>query len=203
MNKPRFIGDVSDLPANCFGTSSLTWWGTLGFILIEGTGFILAAAAYFYLMGQVDSWPPGNDPPELLWGTLQTLGMILSIVPNMWLDRAAHEEDLRKVRIGLIVMTTIGILLLAIRAFEFTVLNCRWDGNAYGSIVWVVLGLHTTHLLTDVGDTVVLTVLMLNKKHVNQRRYVDVTEGVTYWNFVILAWLPLYAMLYWTPRLVS
>jgi cytochrome c oxidase subunit 3 len=202
MSKPRFIGDVSRLPEDCFGPASLTWWGTLGFILIEGTGFLLVAAAYFYLMGQVDSWPPSNDPPRLLWGTLQTIGMVLSVAPNIWVDRVAHREDLRATRIGLVVMLAIGLVLLVIRAFEFGTLNARWDGNAYGSVLWVVLGLHTFHLITDVGDTAVLTAVMFTR-HANQRRFVDVTENVMYWNFVVIAWVPIYAMLYWTPRLAS
>jgi len=29
----------------------------------------------------------------------------------------------------------------------------------------------------------------------------DVTDNVFYWNFVVLAWLPLYALLDWVPRL--
>jgi hypothetical protein len=34
----------------------------------------------------------------------------------------------------------------------------RWDANAYGSIVWALLFLHTTHVITDLADTIVLTV---------------------------------------------
>jgi heme/copper-type cytochrome/quinol oxidase subunit 3 len=32
-------------------------------------------------------------------------------------------------------------------------LNVSWDANAYGSVVWLLLGLHTTHLITDTIDT--------------------------------------------------
>jgi hypothetical protein len=33
------------------------------------------------------------------------------------------------------------------------------------------------------------------------RRFSDVTDNVFYWNFVVLAWLPLYVLLDWVPRL--
>ena len=33
------------------------------------------------------------------------------------------------------------------------------------------------------------------------RRFSDVTDNVFYWNFVVLAWLPLYFLLDWVPRL--
>ena len=35
----------------------------------------------------------------------------------------------------------------------------------------------------------------------NPRRFGDVQDNALYWNFVILTWLPIYACLYWLPRL--
>jgi heme/copper-type cytochrome/quinol oxidase subunit 3 len=97
-------------------------------------------------------------------------------------------------------MSVIGLAVLALRAMEFTTLGIRWDDNAYGSIVWVLLGLHTTHVLTDLGDTLVLTALMFTK-HARGRRFSDVSDNAYYWNFVVIAWLPIYALIYFAPRL--
>jgi heme/copper-type cytochrome/quinol oxidase subunit 3 len=97
-------------------------------------------------------------------------------------------------------MSGVGLLTLAIRAFEFAHLNVSWDQNAYGSILWVILGLHATHLVTDVGDTLVLTVLMFTR-HATPRRFSDVTDNAFYRYFVVLSWLPLYFLIYWVPRL--
>ena len=98
------------------------------------------------------------------------------------------------------VVLLMGVAALVLRGFEFTTLNIRWDSNAYGSILWVLLGLHTTHLGTDVGDTAVLLAALL-RGHVTPRRFTDVTENCDYWYFVVLAWLPVYAVLYLVPRL--
>ena len=62
------------------------------------------------------------------------------------------------------------------------------------------MGLHTAHLLTDLVDTAVLTALMFTR-HARDRRFVDVSENAFYWYFVVLVWLPLYAVIYWVPRL--
>ena len=99
------------------------------------------------------------------------------------------------------VIVAIGVVLLIIRGFEFNSLNVRWTDNAYGSIIWALLLLHTTHILTDWVDTVVLWLLMRTRLAYEGRRLVDVDENSLYWRYVWLLWIPIYLMIYWVPRL--
>jgi cytochrome c oxidase subunit III len=78
-------------------------------------------------------------------------------------------------------------------------LNTRWDDTAYGSVVWLLMGLHTTHLVTDFYDSAVLVALVFFET-MDGRRFVDVSESAVYWYFVVLAWLPIYAVVYWAAR---
>jgi len=198
--KQTIVRNVTELPTYGFGSQTGPWWGAMAFIALEGMGFAVAIAAYLYLYAVNAKWPLNSPPPDLWPGTLATAVYILSIIPNQIVDRWARKFDVRGVRIGLVTMSLIGLALLVVRGFEFAHLNTRWDLDAYGSIVWFVLALHTTHLATDVGDTLVLTVLMFTR-HGTPRRFSDVTDNVFYWNFVVIAWLPLYVLLDWTPRL--
>jgi len=199
--KEKVVLDLSHLPLHATGTASLTFWGTSAFMLIEGSGFALAIAVYLYLMTNSPSWPLNAPPPDLLPGTILTVLLLASLVPNLLVTRWAGQRDLRKVRIGLVIMSISGIVPLVPRIFEFPALNIRWDDNAYGSILWVMLGLHTTHILTDLADTLVLTCLMFSRHGDNLRRYGDVEDNALYWNFVVATWLPLYGCIYWIPRL--
>jgi len=199
--KEQVTEDLSALPMHGMGIASLTWWGTAAFMLIEGTGFALAIAVYLYLMSLAATWPIDAPRPDLLPGTLVTLLLIGSVVPNVLVSRWAERQDLRKVRIGMVVMSILGFAPLIVRIFEFPALKISWDSNAYGSIVWTLLGLHTTHILTDLIDTVVLAALMFTRHGDNRRRYGDVQDNAMYWNFVIAAWLPIYLCIYWIPRL--
>jgi cytochrome c oxidase subunit III len=192
--------DVSGLPSYKFSHHSLMWWGMMGMIAIEGTVFALAVVTYFYLWSQAQSWPLSAGPPDLLWGTLNVVLLLASIWPNHWTKKAGEDGDERRMRIGLVVCLAIGVAMLAIRALEFSVLNVRWDSNAYGSAVWVLLGLHTVHLATDVFDTGVLAALFLSGKPLEGKRHVDVSENGMYWYFVVYSWLPIYAVIYWFPR---
>jgi len=192
--------DVGHLPTFAFGHRSPMWWGTMGLIAIETTVFALVVMSYFYLRSHVDVWPMSQFAPDLLWGTVNTAIMLASALPNWYAKRAAERLDLQAVRIGLVLCLLFGLAFLGIRILEFATLNTRWDINAYGSVVWMLLGLHTVHLLTDAYDTLVLTVLMFTGP-LEGKRYVDVSENAAYWYFVIFSWIPIYAVIYWGARI--
>src|SRR4051812_40595271 len=170
--KERLVEDVSTLPAHGFGSATTPWWGTLAFVAIEGAGFALAIGAYLYLYVVNPDWPLSALPPNHWPATMLTLLLLASLWANQRADTVARSLDLRRVRTLLVIMSVVGLVALAIRGYEFANLNVRWDANAYGSILWFILGLHTTHLATDVGDTVVLTVLMFTR-HATERRFSD------------------------------
>ena len=198
--KQRPVLDASGLPNYGFGARSPIWWGTLAFCTIEGTGFVLAAAAYLYLVFVNGQWPLSAPPPGLLWSSLFTAVAVISIWPNWLAKKSGEEESPRAARRNLVIMSVIGLIMVVLRGLEFTTLYVRWDQNAYGSILWLILGLHTTHLVTDLVDSIVLMVLMFTR-HGHGKRFSDVSDNAFYWNFVVLAWLPIYALLYWFPRL--
>jgi cytochrome c oxidase subunit III len=198
--KARRVIDASDLPHVVFGDRSLIFWGTWGMMVIEATMFAIVIASYFYLRTRTNDWPPGIDNPDLLWGTLNTAVFLGSIVPNQLAKKAGKSRDLRGSQVILAVMTLVGLINLLIRVKEFPAFHCWWDSNAYGSIVWMVLGLHTVHLATDWVDTIVLTWLLWFKKPIEAKRFMDVSENSDYWYFVIFTWLPIYLVLYFAPR---
>ena len=193
--------DVSLLPSFGFSYRGLMWWGTLGVMAIEGTVFALAIGTYLYLRTRVQEWPPGLPPPDLRYGMINTVLMVASLLPNMLAKRAAEAFDHSMSRLWMGVCLAFAIAFLIVRIFEFATLNCKWYDNAYASAVWMLLGLHTTHLLTDAFDTAVLLVLLFTGP-MEDRRFADVSENAFYWNFVVAAWLPIAAIIYIAPRLL-
>jgi cytochrome c oxidase subunit III len=191
--------DVSRLPTYAFSHRSLMFWGTAGMIVIEGTMFVIALVAYYYLRGRALHWPMSSPPPDLLWGTLNTIILLVSVIPNHLAAKASERADLHATRLWLLVGLALGVGFHVVRALEFTTLNTHWSLNAYGSIVFTLLVLHTVHMVTDFIDTIVITALMFTGR-VTGRRYVDVNENADYWWFVVLAWLPIYFTVYLVPR---
>jgi cytochrome c oxidase subunit 3 len=203
MSAPPYdvVGDLSGLPESANGHTHLVWWGNIGFMLIEGTAFALAAGAYLYLQTQAPAWPPPGSPlPGLLWSAIFTVTLLASELPNLWLRRRAIAKDERAVRIGLVLMTALGLVLLGMRWLELQHLGIRWDVNAYGSVLWMLMVLHTSHVITDLADTAVQAVWLYTHE-VGDDQFADVEDNSNYWSFVVLAWLPIYLLLYWSPRL--
>jgi heme/copper-type cytochrome/quinol oxidase subunit 3 len=194
--------DVSNLPAVASGPRATIWWGVVGLLTIEGTMFGLLVASYFYLRMNYLEWPPsGTPPPDLLAGSVNMLLLLGSIWPMILAHRAALEERRRPIWYALAISTIIGFVSLALRAGEFVSMHCRWNTHAYGSIVWTMLGMHTGHLIASTIENLLLALLM-RVGPVERKHFVDANVNAVYWYFVVLAWLPLYIILYFGPRLL-
>jgi cytochrome c oxidase subunit III len=195
------VVELSELPEVVFGPRDIMWWGTLGFMVIEGFTLVLCAASYVYLTQNYTTWPPEHTPlPSLGAPTLQVIVMLVSLPVVWWLAKAARRFELGRVRIGLVVATLFNIAFVALRAVELLVsLNVRWDTNAYGSVQWLVLGAHATLLaveLVEVGGVM----LMFWLAPIEEKHFSDVTDLVFYWFFMTLGWLPLYVLCFLVPR---
>ena len=82
--------DLTELPPHGLGTASVSWWGTLAFMLIEGTGFALSIVVYLYLMSMAQHWPLDAPPPDLLAGTTLTALLVRSEEHTSELQSCGH-----------------------------------------------------------------------------------------------------------------
>ena len=199
VQEARPVLDVSALPRSVFGHKGLIWWGTAGYMVIEGSMFVIVVIVYFYLRLQVTDWPPSLPNPSIGYGTANLLVAIISVIPAYIAKRKAEAFDLGGVRVWLTILTLLGLVTLALRVGEYFSLNCRWDDNAYGSITWLLLSLHTTHVATDVGENCVLVSLAFLGPN-SKKRFVDYSENSLYWYFIVCWWFVVYATIYFAPR---
>ena len=191
--------DVSRLPDYAFGHQGLIWWGSVSFMVIEGSMFVMVLVAYFFLRTRVPEWPPSAPLPDATFATVGTLVLLASAIPNQMVKSAAEHLDLKRVRLLMPVLLAFAAAAIVLRAFEFPALGAPWDWNAYASITWFILALHTAHLVTDFADSLVLTALIFTG-HVEPKRMVDVSENALYWYFVVFSWIPVYLTIYFAPR---
>ncbi len=58
IRRSRVVLDVSGLPDICFGPRDIMWWGTMGFVMIEGFTMVLCWVVLIYLHQNFATWPP-------------------------------------------------------------------------------------------------------------------------------------------------
>ncbi|MGN6392608.1 MAG: cytochrome c oxidase subunit 3 [Gemmatimonadales bacterium] len=201
MSEPRVVASAANLPNVTFGHRSLVWWGTLGFILIEGSTLFICAASYFYLHQRVSSWPPAGTPrPALVAPSVQILVMALSIIPIVKADQAARRLDVAGVRTNMVLASLFAVAMCVVRGFEFVALNVRWDTNAYGSVAWATVVAHATLLLLETAETIVFTLLVYSP-NLEQRDIAGISDNTVYWCFMTSSWVLLAVVVYFLPYL--
>src|SRR3954466_6000142 len=114
--------DVSRLPTYAYGQRSLMWWGTAGMVVIEGTLFAIALVAYFYLRGIAREWPLSAPPPDLLYGTLIPVLLVLSGIPNQMAVKVAKQEDLARALCWMLVCLLFAPATICAGAYPSTAL---------------------------------------------------------------------------------
>jgi cytochrome c oxidase subunit 3 len=177
------------------------WWGNRFVMMIEGAGFAILIATYFYIRHNFDSWPPARTQlPDLSIPTLNVAILVVSILPMWYAAKLAVKHDKARV-IGalLVVCVVFGIVAAVLRILEFKAVHTRWNTNGYGAIVWSILGVHFAHIIAATFETLSIAILILIGP-VEEKSYADVTANAAYWYFVALSWVGFYALLFLAPR---
>jgi heme/copper-type cytochrome/quinol oxidase subunit 3 len=204
----RPVIDVSELPHHGFDTLDTIWWGNNLLLAIETSMFVLLIATYFYLRQNFELWPPPlaqltgplNPLPDLGFGSANAILLLVSCAPMIWVDVSARRGSQSGTQRGLLICLLIGFAAIVLRCFEFRAVKFRWDSNAYGSIVWFILGMHLLHLLTLTCETLLLTGWSFMREF-DMKHRVDITALAVYWYWVAGIWMVLYAVVYFAPRL--
>ena len=201
MGRPVYVIDVSDFTRTASDSRHPLIWGFLGMIAIELTVFTCLAVSYFYLKMSSDAWPPHPLPyPKVLLPTVNTLLLIASSFVMHWADTKIRKGEERKLAMGLSIGVLLAVVFLVLKYVEYFVMtDYRWNDHAYGSIVWTIIGFHSAHVLTVALKTVIVAALAW-RSYFSQERRLAITANGFYWHFVVAIWIPLYVILYWSPR---
>jgi cytochrome c oxidase subunit III len=200
IDREKLRLDVSGLPSVSIGHRNVSWLGNVFYMTIEGTMFLLVIASYFYLRERSVNWPPAPQmPPALRYGVTNSVILLASLIPARWIQTQAFAGNRSKVRWGLLILAIFALFSIAVRWFEFTALNCRWTDNAYASTIWVLLGIHTGHLITEWIETSVIFGIACTRK-MEGNRFADASSNSDYWYFVVATGLVCNFIIYASPR---
>jgi heme/copper-type cytochrome/quinol oxidase subunit 3 len=145
--------------------------------------------------------PLFNPVPDLPLPTAELILIVLSCIPMYWTDMAARRDDARRVKIGLTFMFLVAATAVTLRFFEMqqSHLKFRWDDNAYGSVIWVILGLHLTYLLAAMLEFFIMGAWVF-RHGLDFKHGLDVTLAGGYWYWTAGTWVLCYLTVYFGAR---
>jgi cytochrome c oxidase subunit 3 len=200
--------DVSGLPAVAFDTRAPIWWGNALLLMIETAMFGILVALYFNVIQNTSPFPPPrvdrmpvlyDSSPDLTLPVVGLIVLLVSLVPAIWLDVSARRRNAAAMTTGLILTLAFNIAAFVIRYYEFDSLHFKWNDNAYGSILWILLGVHLFHIIVmGCEDTLLLAWALV--RGVDDKHALDLTVTAVYWYWIVAIWVLLFPMIYILPR---
>lgn len=207
---PNRTLDVSHLPSVAFDYRAPLWWGNTLVLFIETAMFGILAAIYFTVAMNLSPFPPPrvdrypvlyDTEPDLLLPLIGLGLILLSLVPGIWLDISARRRNKGAVKIAILITLSIDIAAIIVRYYEFGSLHFKWDANAYGSITWMILGMHLLHMIVLACEDIFLSIWTFSKG-LDDKHALDITVTAVYWYWIVGIWVVLFPLVYLVPRLI-
>lgn len=194
------ISGHKPLPHLASGSQGTGWWGIVMLLMIESAVFAGLIASYFYLFANADAWPSGDaSPPDMVIPIVYSVVLLASGLLAFLGDKAIQAGDIRRMRILRISGCVALAIFLVLKAYEYLNLDYLWSDSAYTSILWLIAGFHTAHVISVLLKEIVIQVLAA-KGFFTQERQGAIRAGTLYWSYVVLMWIPLFATLYIFPN---
>jgi len=175
---------------------TISWWGVMAVIATEATIFASLLGAYFFVRATSPAWPQGGiDAPELRRTGVFTVVLLSSSIPLFFAESALERGRDRRLRGLLLVNVLLGAAFLVNQVLEYRDLDFGLRDNAYGSLFYMITGLHGLHVLVGLCLCVVLQIKVWTGRQ-TKAHHALLVVFVLYWHFVDVVWIFVFTSLY-------
>jgi cytochrome c oxidase subunit III len=178
----------------------------VGVIIWLGSEFMFFSglfAAFFTIRAHnMPNWPPpGTFPNGTKLDTYQALFftfVLLASSPTFQFGVWAQERgDYKKARNWIITSFLLGAAFLGNQAYEWKTLPFRIRTNSYGSLFYIMSGLHGLHVLLGLVAMIALLGRLAGSIKGGDPGETAVFQAVSYyWHFVDIVWIGLFSALF-------
>ena len=151
--------------------------------------------AYYALRSSTPIWPPDGVDLDTALATIATAILVISSFTFQGGVRAAEHGRVGRVRSWTLATIALGIIFLAIQAWDWAHLDFSVSSHAYGTMFFAMTGFHGLHVVGGL----VLMILVVGRLAPGGDRDADVTGQhavAYYWHFVDVVWVALFATLF-------
>ncbi|MGH9082929.1 MAG: cytochrome c oxidase subunit 3 [Acidimicrobiales bacterium] len=152
-------------------------------------------AAFFTIRANDHPWPPVGTKLDVVQAGIFTAILVAS---SFTMQKAVFDEERfnrRGARVWVGWTMVLGMMFLGNQFYEWVIETTRWTTNAYGSLFYIMSGLHGIHVF--IGLVAMVFLLGRMKGPAGDPGELAVFQGVSYyWHFVDIVWIGLYSCLF-------
>ena len=171
--------------------------GTIIWLASELMFFSGLFAAYFTVRANAagHQWPPHGIKLDILQSGIFTIILLAS---SFTMQKALFDEekgDRRGARIWLVTSFLMGLAFVLNQAYEWHTVDFSPKTNAFGSMFFLMTGLHGLHVILGLVAMIGLYARMAGRA--GDPGEAPVFQAVSYyWHFVDVVWIGLYSALF-------
>jgi cytochrome c oxidase subunit 3 len=157
--------------------------------------------AWFYLDATRGPFPPDGYPGLTVWLGATMTGLLLlgSLTARYGRIAVVEEGDRSKLVLGYAMTVGIGVLFLAVLAFEWSNLlaeGLRWTTGPYGATYYALAGLHAGHLIAGLVLFGIVIYRARVRDHFSANRNLMVRTAEAYWHFLTAISIAIFIFIY-------
>lgn len=152
-------------------------------------------AAFFTIRAHATVWPPPGTKLDTIQALIFTF-VLLASSPTMQFGVWAQERgDRAKAKMWIVISFVLGAAFIGNQLYEWETLPFSPRSNAYGSLFYIMTGLHGLHVLLGLVAMIFLLIRLRGPK--GDPGETPVFQAVSYyWHFVDIVWIGLFSALF-------
>ena len=170
--------------------------GMVIFVASEAMFFATFFGAYFTIYSVNPVWPPAGFPH--LKRELATVLTVLLVASSATLQigvRAIRRDRTRAMLVWLGLTILLGAGFLGLQLYDYSLLGFGVRDGIFGSLFYVMTGLHMAHVFGGVVFLVLVLVQGLGGQ-LTHAHHDSMEAGSIYWHFVDVVWICLFITFY-------
>jgi cytochrome c oxidase subunit III len=170
--------------------------GMVVFVASEAMFFATFFGAYFTIYSVNPVWPPAGFPH--LKRELATVLTVLLVASSVTLQigvRAIRRDRTRAMLVWLGLTILLGAGFLGLQLYDYSLLGFGVRDGIFGSLFYVMTGLHMAHVF---GGVVFLVLVLVQGfgGQLTHAHHDSMEAGSIYWHFVDVVWICLFTTFY-------
>ena len=169
--------------------------GMVLFVASEAMFFATFFGAYFTIYSVNPSWPPAGFRLEPELAAVLTAVLVTSSGTLQLGVRAIRRDRVRAFLGWLGLTILLGVTFLGLQLYDYSLLGFSVRDGIFGSLFYVMTGLHMAHVFGGVVFLVLVLVQGLGGQ-LSDTSHDSVEAGAIYWHFVDVVWICLFTTFY-------